>query len=122
MSTTATSPIRDADAAATVPTRLRLTTRGRRVLAGALALPIAATLAWAALGSSAAQAGSAEGAPAGTFETVVVEPGDSLWHIAQEVAPGRDARDVVDEIVDLNALPSSLVTAGQELAVPTMEK
>jgi LysM repeat protein len=48
----------------------------------------------------------------------MVEPGDSLWSIALEVAPTADPRDVVDEIVRLNALGSSTVEAGQRIAIP----
>jgi len=50
---------------------------------------------------------------------VTVHPGDSLWTIAQDVAPDSDPRDVIDDIVRLNALPSSVVDAGQSLAIPT---
>jgi hypothetical protein len=33
-----------------------------------------------------------------TVQRVVVRPGDSLWSIAQRVAPGEDPRPVVDEV------------------------
>ncbi len=99
-------------------TRLRLTVRGRRVLAALAALPAVVALAFAIIGGSSALASRDEGLPAGGFATVTVEPGDTLWAIALEVAPTADPRDVVDAIVRLNALDGVGISAGQELAIP----
>ncbi|MBW9093601.1 LysM peptidoglycan-binding domain-containing protein [Microbacterium jejuense] len=100
-------------------TRLRLTVRGRRVLALLAALPALIALGVAmALGGGAALATLDGGAPAGSFESVVVSAGDSLWSIAEQVAPGHDPRDVVDQIARLNALDGVSVQVGQELAIP----
>ncbi len=33
-----------------------------------------------------------------TIEHITVRPGDSLWSIAQRIAPGKDPRPVVDEL------------------------
>ncbi len=101
------------------PTRLRLTARGRRVVVGLVSLPLAAAVFLGALAGGEALASRSASAPTGEFTTVLVEPGDSLWSIALEVAPAADPRDVVDEIVRLNALGSSSVTAGQRIAIPT---
>lgn len=102
-----------------VRTRLRPTTRGRRALALIAALPaIVALSAAVVLGGSAALASRDAGAPAGAFTTVTVTAGESLWSIAQEVAPSADPRDVVDAIVRLNALEGVVVSAGQQLAIP----
>lgn len=98
-------------------TRLRLTVRGRRVLAAIAALPAVIALSFAIIGGGAALA-SRDAAPAASFSTVVVAPGDSLWAIAQEVAPQADPRDVVDGIVRLNALGGVTVEPGQVLAIP----
>lgn len=100
-------------------TRLRLTTRGRRVLAGIVAAPAIAALGFAILSGGGALATNDSGAPAGTFDTVTVLPGESLWSIAEDIAPGHDPRDVVDAIITLNALPSAVLDAGQSLSVPT---
>jgi Tfp pilus assembly protein FimV len=99
-------------------TRLRLTARGRRALAMLAALPAVIALAIAVIGGSSALASGEQGAPAGTFETVTVASGDTLWSIAQEVAPDADPRDVVAAIAGLNALGGSVLTAGQQLALP----
>jgi Tfp pilus assembly protein FimV len=57
-------------------------------------------------------------APAGAFTEVTVMAGESLWGIAQEVAPSADPRDVVDAIVRLNALDGVELSAGQRLSIP----
>lgn len=100
-------------------TRLRMTARGRRVIVGMVSLPLAAAVFLGALAGGEALASRSASAPGGEFTTVLVEPGDSLWSIALEVAPASDPRDVVDEIVRLNALGSSTVDAGQRIAIPT---
>jgi Tfp pilus assembly protein FimV len=99
-------------------TRLRLTRRGRRLLAVLAAIPASAVLAIAILGGGSALASHESGAPTGSFTTVTVTPGESLWGIAEEVAPHADPRDVVDAIVRLNALDGVTVTPGQRLAIP----
>ncbi|MCR2794411.1 LysM peptidoglycan-binding domain-containing protein [Microbacterium sp. zg.Y625] len=99
-------------------TRLRITSRGRRVLVGIAALPAVAVVAVAVLSGGGALATVADSAPAGSFETVTVAPGESLWGIAEEVAPQADPRDVIDAIVRLNALETSAVAAGQRLSIP----
>jgi hypothetical protein len=99
-------------------TRLRLTMRGRRVLAAMAAVPAAIALSVAILGGGAALASHANGA-AVHYETVVAHPGDTLWGIAQKVAPHDDPRDVVDAIVNLNALDQVTLVPGQRIAIPT---
>ncbi len=99
-------------------TRLRLTVRGRRLLAGLAAAPLVVAIAFALVGGGAALASHDESAPTGAFETGTVAPGDSLWSIAEDVAPTADPRDVVDAIVRLNALDGVVVSAGQRIAIP----
>lgn len=99
-------------------TRLRLTRRGRRVVATIAALPAVVAITAVALSGGGALASNDAGAPAGSFTTVTVMSGESLWSIAEEVAPAADPRDVVDAIVRLNALGSGQLEAGQTLAIP----
>ncbi len=100
--------------------RLHITKRGRAVLSFLIAVPLAiaaAAFGLGALGTSAA-AGSAAGS-ASTFQYVTVDPGESLWQLAETIAPTADPRDVVADISTLNNLSSSDVQAGQRLAIPT---
>jgi len=99
-------------------TRLRLTTRGRRVLLAAAALPAAIALGTAMISGGAALASRDDNAGASAFSTVTVVYGESLWSIAEQIAPQADPRDVVDDIVRLNALDSPVLEPGQSLAIP----
>lgn len=105
--------------AVSVPsTRLRLTTRGRRVLAVLASIPAVVALSIAIVSGGGALASGEQSAPAGTFETVTVMPGDTLWSVAERVAPSADPRDVVDAIMRLNALSTARLDAGQQVAIP----
>ncbi|MCU1574467.1 MAG: peptidoglycan-binding protein [Micrococcaceae bacterium] len=99
--------------------RLRLTRRGRFVFVG-LPLMLLGTAALLLLGffNSPAKAGSDSGALGNEAATVTVMEGETLWSIAGTVDPNRDPRDVVAEIVELNALPGSVLQPGQQLYVP----
>ncbi|WP_243232606.1 LysM peptidoglycan-binding domain-containing protein [Microbacterium sp. CIAB417] len=112
-SITVTAPSIRRPAAAT---RLRLTARGRRVLLALAALPLAIGLAFAALSGGSAYAGGDE--VTASFETVTVMPGDTLWSIAEDVAPGVDPREVVDALRQLNLLDGGVLMVGEELAIP----
>jgi LysM domain len=94
---------------------LRLTRRGRVVLVVLLAL-LAAVLA---LGIDAAGSmASTDSSTATQYETVIVQPGDTLWELARDLAPGDDPRETVQRLLDLNGLSSPVIVPGQELAVP----
>jgi hypothetical protein len=92
---------------------LHLTRRGRLVV---VLLAVALLLGGTLFGTRAAAAGP-ESAP--EVERYVVAPGDTLWRLAQGVAaPGEDLRDVVQEIVLLNRMPSVGLVAGEEILLP----
>jgi len=95
---------------------LRLTERGRRVVAG---LSVAIGLSIASVTVVTVQLGGADGGLqlAGS-STVVVQSGDTLWSIARAVAPEEDPRLVVDAIVDLNGLDGVDLLPGAELRLP----
>ncbi len=93
----------------------RLTRRGRVVVGVILSVPFAAALM--ILGSVQADAGTSPVAAQAT-SVVVVQPGESLWGIAQEIAPGADPRQVVTSIRELNGLTDAPVVPGQSLVVP----
>jgi LysM domain len=50
--------------------------------------------------------------------TVVVHPGETLWQIAERLAPAKDPRVMVHRIEELNGLTGAAVTVGQSLYVP----
>ena len=54
-----------------------------------------------------------------SFHYVTVQSGDSLWSVAERIAPNADPRDVIADVVSLNGLESAVVSPGQQLAVPT---
>jgi LysM repeat protein len=95
-------------------TTVRLTLRGRVVLLAALVLIL--FVAFSSL-RTVTQAGTVPTGPA--TRTITVHVGETLWQIAQQVAPRDDPRDTVDRIRDLNSLNTALVQAGQRLIVPT---
>jgi LysM repeat protein len=95
-------------------TPIRLTRRGRVVLVCFLVLLTLATSALALRDSSVATNRSGEL----RYRTVVVSPGQTLWEIARESAPGVDPRITVARIMKFNALTSAVVQPGQEIAIP----
>jgi hypothetical protein len=87
--------------------------RRRRVLAALLGLGL--LLAGARVGSAfGGTLAATERLP--HVQHVVVEPGDSLWSIAQRVAPGHDPRPIVDAIA--HARGTAAVQPGETLTVP----
>jgi LysM domain len=49
---------------------------------------------------------------------VWVEPGETLWDVAERSAPGYDTGVIVARIHELNEIPGNNVLAGQALQVP----
>jgi hypothetical protein len=105
-----------------VRTRVRLTRRGRIVVAALITAcaVLVAALAWLAGTARAEAAGS--GSPASavyhSLRSVVVQPGESLWTIATQADPAGDPRAVMQEIIDINALHGTSVQPGQRLWLP----
>ena len=95
---------------------LRLTRRGRVVLTLAITAPIA--LAALIGGHANAEAGSSAAAQAKATGAIVVQPGETLWSLAQQALPGSDPREAVRRIEELNHLTNGRVVAGQQLIVP----
>jgi len=91
---------------------MKLTVRGRRVVALLALLPI--VLAFLLIGTRSAQAD----ATGPTTAVVKVEAGQSLWDVAVAIAPNEDPRSTIWTIKALNALETSEVQAGQALIVP----
>ena len=95
------------------PGHLRLTRRGRLVTAAATLLIAVLTLVGVV--SRAGSLRETAPVPASAPAQVVVAPGETLWSIAERVAPDRDPRTVVAGIQRLNDLTTADVRAGQTL-------
>jgi Tfp pilus assembly protein FimV len=93
--------------------RLRLTRRGRIVL---VVMPALLALSGALL---AAAPGTAEAAPREAPRTVVVGTGDTLWTIAERIAPHADPRTTVAALERANHLGGARVDAGAVLVLPS---
>jgi nucleoid-associated protein YgaU len=96
------------------PSPLRLTARGRRLVA---VLVLALGVAMVTLGD-AVLGGDEDGLELMGTTSVVVERGDTLWSIARSVAGDRDVREVIDGIQGLNRLDGAEITPGQILRLP----
>jgi LysM domain len=102
---------------------VRLTRRGRIVVAvmltvASLSLVVLAWLAIAARAAQAADGGQPPGAVYQNLTSIVVHPGQTLWSIASQAEPSADPRIVMQQIIDLNALAGTSVEPGQRLWVP----
>jgi nucleoid-associated protein YgaU len=104
------------------PGPVRLTRRGRRVLVGLVigVIIVAVTVLWMSAAGSvqASSHGSAAGSPYRGMTQVVVRPGQTLWSIAAAAEPSGNMWAVVQQIINVNALSSANVQAGQLLWVP----
>lgn len=96
--------------------RLRLTRRGR-VVVRLLGVAVVLLVVLAGVLLDRPALAGPDVAPSRVTERVVL-PGETLWQIAGEVAPRADRRETVQHLMDLNALSTASVTAGQRLDVP----
>jgi LysM repeat protein len=95
---------------------LRLTSRGRLVVAIAVALLVAVVMLVATATAQATSSPPSRGSQG--LAQVVVGPGESLWSVAERADPDQDPRVIIPQIMDLNALTGDVVYAGQRLWVP----
>jgi len=118
MSTAVVTTMTDRQASVLVPSarpRLRLTKRGRIVFTSLAAVPVVAGVMILALNGGGATATSSSGTE---LEQVTVKAGQSLWTLAEDIAPDVDPRDVISDILSVNQLESGSVQAGQRLMLP----
>jgi hypothetical protein len=93
---------------------VRLTRRGRAVLVLAfLALALGAMTLMGGWATATLTDGPAE-----QVRIVEVQPGDTLYGIAGDLAEPGEIRAMVHRIQELNSLPGSGLSEGQKLAVP----
>lgn len=94
---------------------IRLTRRGRLAL---LVAAVVCMLVGFSLGTTLSFTAGSISPPAASH-SIVVQPGQTLWGIATQVAPHADPRATVQQIIVLNHLSSTGVQAGETLAVPS---
>lgn len=82
----------------------------------AVALVLVMARAGVALGGAAPASPERHPAPSSdvTAATTVVRPGDSLWSVAQRLAPGSDPRPVVDALSE--ARHGTVLTPGETIS------
>lgn len=92
---------------------LRLTRRGRLVLVLLAMLLLAPMVTWGATAVA-----SSPGEPT-EVRVHAVQPGETLWGFAQEVArPGEDVRHAVSRLQELNEMSTGSVRVGELLLLP----
>jgi len=94
---------------------LRLTRRGR-VVVFLFCVAVLLGVGFALAGGSMATPEKGDAEP---IEIITVGTGQTLWDIAAELSDGGDVREEMRHIERLNALDSTMLVAGQRLAVPT---
>ena len=103
-----------AEARDAVPTAVRLTRRGRTVLVLAfVGLALALMIPFGGWATASLTGGTPE-----PVRVVEVQPGDTLYSIASDLAEPGQIRTMVHRIQGLNSLPGGQIVEGQKLAVP----
>jgi hypothetical protein len=98
-------------------TRLVLTRRGRRLVTLLIAIPLALAAFFAVVSTGQAAATDGAATTDSSLVWITIESGETLWSLAQQIAPTKDPRDVIADIVSLNQLHSDL-QPGQRIALP----
>ena len=81
-------------------------------------LSLAIVAASVAGGQAGADTSQSSVAASGSFITVTVAPGDTVWSLASRVAPEGQAGALVSAIIEINSLGSGDVVAGQKIRIP----
>ncbi|HVB42135.1 MAG TPA: LysM peptidoglycan-binding domain-containing protein [Streptosporangiaceae bacterium] len=104
------------------PAPIRLTRRGRIVVAVLVVIGAATTvsLLWLAVASQAQASSHVQGGVPSdhSLRRVQVRAGQTLWSIAVQADPAADPRVIISEIVDDNSLADTTIQAGQVLWMP----
>ena len=99
-----------------------LTNRGRTVLmVSALILATSTFAATFSAFNGAVASTTAVSAAHVAAEEIIVQPGESYWSIAREIAPGVSTQDVIDQIHLLNPFEGSTLQAGTKILVPLIK-
>ena len=90
------------------------TPAARRFFRTAVVVAIATTSIFGFVNGAAAnsKAGSAH------FDYITISAGQTLWNLAEQIAPNSDPQDWMQEVVNLNGLTSTDLKPGQRIAIP----
>ena len=99
-----------------IPSGVRLNRRGR--LARTFVVLSLAIVLGSVVSAKAGAGTDAAPVKAGSFITVTVAPGDTVWSLANRLAGSGDVRSLVSEIISINSLASVDVATGQKLRIP----
>ena len=80
-------------------------------------LLIAIVLVAGLMGFGASQVVAGQQRPAKPVWSHVVLPGETLWELAKDAAPGEDTRRTVDRIISTNELDGGRIRPGQTLVL-----
>jgi len=88
----------------------------RRAAVAVVAALVIVVLAQVLGGLVGSLAGAMDGVPAASGAVHVVAPGDTMWSLAGDLAPGLDRRVAVDDLLALNG--EAPLRVGQDLRLP----
>jgi len=100
----------------TVPSGIHLNRRGR--LARTFVVLSLAIVLGSVVSAKAGAGQDVAPVSSGSFITVTVAPGDTVWSLANRLAGSGDVRSLVSEIISVNSLASVDVETGQKLRIP----
>ena len=98
---------------------VRLTRRGRLAVTAAAELVVASvSVVLAGAAQALGHSGAAARPGTAAFTKVQVQPGQSLWTLAEAYDPNADTRQVIQEIQQMNGMATDQVQPGQVLWMP----
>ena len=95
--------------------KMSQTPAARKFFRSAVIVAFAATSVFGFVSTAAANNSASNPAD---FEYVTIEAGQTLWDLAEQVAPGTNPQDWMQDVVNLNGLTSTDLKPGQRLALP----
>lgn len=96
-----------------------LTPAARKLVRKAIVVAIAAASVFGFGNASfiGGAAANSESSPA-QYEYVTIAAGQTLWDLAEELAPNQNPQDWMQDLVNLNGLTSTDLQPGQRIALP----
>ena len=92
------------------------TPAARKFFRTAVVVAIAASSVFGFVNTAAAN--SQTNGHSAKFEYITVSAGQTLWNLAEQIAPNTDPQEWMQQVVNLNGLTSTDLKPGQRLALP----